>query len=115
MKSANRSVCASAALASRFSRVCAQQIVDQNLGMNFFLDVERRRVDDEVAPVLLVLAAPDELRIEIGVARILYRAWALLLLLNDGLILGRRNVLPLGLVVLERFDGFGVWRWISWP
>ena len=43
-----------------------EQIVDQHLGMNFLLDVERRRVDDEIAPVLLVLAAPDELRIEVA-------------------------------------------------
>jgi hypothetical protein len=31
--------------------------------MNLLLDVERRRVDDEIGPVLLVLAAPCELRI----------------------------------------------------
>ena len=36
--------------------------------MDLLLDVERRRMDDEVAPVLLVLAAPDELRIEVAVA-----------------------------------------------
>ena len=29
--------------------------------MDFFLDVERRRLNDEVSPILLVLAAPDEL------------------------------------------------------
>ena len=45
--------------------------------MNFFLDVERRRVDDEIAPVLLVLTAPDELRIEVGVAGYL-SSWAFL-------------------------------------
>ena len=33
------------------------------LRVDLLLDVERRRVDDEVRPVLLVLAAPDELRI----------------------------------------------------
>ena len=36
--------------------------------MDFFLDIERRSVDDEVAPILLILAAPDELRIEVAVA-----------------------------------------------
>ena len=49
--------------------VCAQQVVDQHLRVDLLLDVERRRVDDEVAPVLLVLAAPDELRVEVAVAR----------------------------------------------
>ena len=47
----------------------AQQIVDQHLGVDLFLDVERRGVDDEIAPVLLILAAPDELRIEVGLRR----------------------------------------------
>ena len=40
-----------------------QQVVDQNLGMHLLLDVEQRRLDDEIGRVLLVLAAPDELRI----------------------------------------------------
>ncbi|HEY2921169.1 MAG TPA: hypothetical protein VGK77_19475 [Candidatus Binatia bacterium] len=61
----------------------SEQVVDQNLGMNFFLDVKRRRVDNEIAPVLLVLTAPDKLRIEVGVARIFYSLGLLLLFLND--------------------------------
>ena len=72
--------------------------------MDLFLDVERRSVDDEVAPVLLVLAAPDELGIEVGVAGIADLLRVLLLLLQHGLILRRRDVLPLGLVVRKRFD-----------
>ena len=90
-----------------------EQIVDQHLGVNFFLDVERRRVDDEVAPVLLVLPAPDELGIEVGVARILYRLGLFLLFLKNGLVLGGRDVLPLGFVVLERFDGFESGRFLG--
>jgi hypothetical protein len=43
-----------------------EQVVDQHLGVDLLLDVERRRVDDEVAPVLLILAAPDELRVEVA-------------------------------------------------
>jgi hypothetical protein len=39
--------------------------------MHLLLDVERRGVDDEVAPVLLILPTPDELGIEVAVARIL--------------------------------------------
>ena len=37
----------------------AQQVVDQNFRVHLLLDVERRRLDDEVGGVLLVLAAPD--------------------------------------------------------
>ena len=48
----------------------AQQIVDEDLRVNLLLDVERWRVDDEVAPVLLILSAPNELRVEVGVARV---------------------------------------------
>ncbi|MCY4090409.1 MAG: hypothetical protein OXF62_06285 [Caldilineaceae bacterium] len=36
--------------------------------MDALLNVERRRVDDEVGPVLQVLAAPDELGVEVAVA-----------------------------------------------
>jgi hypothetical protein len=46
----------------------AQQVVDQRLRVDLLLDVERRRLDDEVTPVLLVLAAPDELRVQVAVA-----------------------------------------------
>jgi hypothetical protein len=38
--------------------------------MDLLLNVERRGVDDEIAPVLLILATPDELGIEVGVARV---------------------------------------------
>jgi len=75
--------------------------------MNFFLDVERRRVDDEIGPVLLILAAPDELGIEVSVAWILYRLGLFFLFLNNRLILGRRDVFTLGLVVLKSLDGLG--------
>jgi len=78
------------------------------LGVDFFLYVERRGVDDKVAPVLLVLAAPDELRIEVAVAALVGHAHRILLfLLQDGLVFGGGDVLPLGLVVLERFDRLG--------
>ena len=49
----------------------AQQVINERLGVNLFLDVERWRVDDEVTPVLLIFSTPDELGIEVGVARIL--------------------------------------------
>jgi hypothetical protein len=45
----------------------AQEVVDEGLGVDLLLDVEGRGLDDEVAPVLLVLAAPDELGVEVAV------------------------------------------------
>ena len=109
LKSAKRSGVSSPAVVLALLRR-AQQIVDQHLRVDLLLDVERRRVDDEIAPVLLVLAAPDELRIEVAVARIADLLRGLLLLFQHGLVLGRRDVLPLGLVVLERFDGSSALR-----
>jgi hypothetical protein len=47
--------------------------------VDLLLDVERRRVDDEIAPVLLVLAAPDELRVEVAVAALVGDADGVLL------------------------------------
>ena len=75
--------------------------------MDLFLDVERRGVDDEVAPVLLILPAPDELGIEVGVAWVADGLGILLRLLDDGLMLGGGDVFPFRLVVLEGLDGFG--------
>ena len=45
-----------------------QQIVDQRLGMDLFLNIKRWGLDDEIASILLILAAPDELRVEVRVA-----------------------------------------------
>ena len=45
------------------SRGATLQVVDDRLGVDLLLDVERRRLHDEVGPVLPVLAAPDELRV----------------------------------------------------
>ena len=44
------------------------QVLDDDLGDDLLLDVDRRRVDHQVLAVLLVLPAPDELRVEVGVA-----------------------------------------------
>ena len=74
-------------------------------------------MDDEVAPVLLVLAAPDELRVEVAVAPLVGDADRTLLrpCRQDRLVLGGRDVLPLGLVVRERLDGLRGLRASSWP
>jgi hypothetical protein len=37
--------------------------------VDFFLDVERRGIDDEVAPVLLILAAPEGVNNKIKVIK----------------------------------------------
>src|SRR5712691_9275938 len=76
--------------------------------MDLLLDVERRGVDDEVAPILLVLAAPDELRVQVAVAPLVGQAHRVpRLLLEHRLVLGGRDVLARGLVVAEGFDGSG--------
>ena len=83
----------------------ATQVVDQYLGVDLFLDVDRRRVDDEVGPVLLVLAAPDQLRVQVAVAALIGDTnGRLLVLLHYRLVFGRGDVLAGGVVVLEGFD-----------
>jgi hypothetical protein len=89
--------------------------------MDLFLDVERRRVYHQLTPILLVLAAPDELRIEISVAHHLFLFepahtsilsdfdGLILLLLQNGLVFGSRNIFSFRFVVLERFNSL-LWR-----
>jgi hypothetical protein len=76
------------AASAGFLLLWLQQVVDERLGMHLFLDVERRGVDDKVAPVLLILAAPHQLRVEVGVARV-------------------ADVHPLGVGMVDRGDGLG--------
>ena len=64
------------------------EVLDQDARIDLLLDVDRRRVGDEVLAVELVLALPDELRVERRVARV-----------TDGdrlLELGRDEVLGVG-------------------
>src|SRR5439155_23415996 len=76
------------------------------------LDVERRRVDHEVAPVLLVLAAPEELRVEVAVAPLVGDAYRVLrLLLQHRLVLRGRDIPARRLSVAESIDGLGG-RWL---
>jgi hypothetical protein len=70
-----------------------EQVVDQHLGVDLLLNVERRRVHHETRPVLLVLAAPDQLRVEVAVAALVGHA--------DG-------ALRFFLLVGESFNGPGV-------
>ena len=74
-----------------------------DLGMHALLDVERRRVDDQVGPVLLVLAAPDQLRVQVAVAAFVGELdGTLLRLLHERLVLGAGQVLAAGVLVPER-------------
>ncbi len=57
-------------------------------------------------PVLLVLAAPDQLRVEVAITPLIrYANWRLLALLQYRLVLGSRNVLASGFLMRKRFDG----------
>src|SRR5438105_14203099 len=72
--------------------------------MYLLLDVEWRRLDDEVAPVLVVLPAPDELWIEVGVARVPNFLSSEVLGLENRLVLGGRDVQALVVGMTERLD-----------
>ena len=80
------------------------QVVDDDLGVDLFLNVQRRGLDDQVGLVLLILAAPDQLWVQIAVAAFVGELDRRLVLIpHDGLELRRRNVLARG-VVGEGFD-----------
>lgn len=84
----------------------ALQVVDQHLGVNLFLNVERRCVNNQIRPVLLILATPDKLWVEVAVAALVGHAdGSQLFLLHDRLVFGSGYVLARRLVVLEGFDG----------
>src|SRR5207247_6345489 len=75
--------------------------------MHLLLNVDRRGLDYEVAPVLFVFTAPNQLRIEVAVATLIRDAdWGLFVLLQNGLIFGGRDVLPGCFVVFDSFDCF---------
>ncbi len=94
------------------SRLAApQQVVDQHLRVDLLLDEQRRRLNDEVGPVLLVLASPDELRVEVAVAALVrHLDGALVGLLHHRLVLRRGDVLARRLVVGDGFDPPGSFR-----
>ena len=59
----------------------AQEVVDEHFWVDLFLDVERRGGYDKVAPILLILAPPDELRVEVAIPLVVRSLRSLLLLL----------------------------------
>ena len=46
----------------------AEEVVNEDLGMDFLLDVEGRRGHDQGGPIRVVFAAPDELGVEDAIA-----------------------------------------------
>ena len=81
------------------------QIVDKNLGMNLLLDIERRRRHNQIGPVLFVLAAPNQLRVQIAVTALVgHSNRCLLVRPHHRLIFSRRNVLARCFVVRQRLD-----------
>ena len=81
------------------------QVVDEDLGMDAFLDVERRHVDDEIGPVLLVFAAPDQLRVQVAVAAFVGDAeGGLVFFLHEGLVFGAGKVFAGCIFVADRID-----------
>ena len=83
----------------------AQQVVDQGLGVDLLLDEQRRGLDDQIGRVLFVLAAPDQLRVEVAVAPLEGDADRRPVLVgHEGLRLGRRRVAPLRRAMRQRGD-----------
>ena len=96
-------------LGARLSRgaflALALEIIDDDLGVQLLLDIERRRRDDQVRPVLLILAAPDQLRIKIAIAALIGQPdRRLVLRRHHRLQLRRGNILARGAGVFERLN-----------
>ncbi len=89
-----------------------EEVVDQHLRVDLLLYVEWRGIDDKIAPVLVILSAPDELGIEVNIAGIPGRPGTCMLLIDYRLMLGGGDVLPLRLTVGQCLDFFGRW-WIT--
>ncbi|MEQ1760906.1 MAG: hypothetical protein ABL986_21590 [Vicinamibacterales bacterium] len=81
-----------------------QKVVDQHLRVQLLLDVERWRLGDEVAPVLIVLSTPDELRVQVSVSGIPDFLARSVHGLEHRLVLGGRNVDALVVGVAESLD-----------
>src|ERR1039458_2426098 len=75
--------------------------------MHLLLDIKRWRVDNEIAPVLRILATPDQLRIQILVPSLICHPDRILRFLgHNRLILGCRDVLPPCFLVRQRLHRF---------
>ena len=76
--------------------------------MHLLLDEQRRRLHHEVRPVLRVLAAPYELRVEVAVTPLVgHLDGAAVVRRHHRLILGGGDVLTRGVAMREGFDLLG--------
>ena len=86
----------------------AQQVVHQRLGVDPLLDIQGRRVDGEVAQVLLVLAPPHQLGIQIPVAALVGDLdGSVLLVPQQGLVFGAGQVAAGGVLVGQGLHSLG--------
>ena len=84
----------------------AHQVGDERLGMHLLLDVQGRHVDHQVGEVLLVLAAPHQLGIQVAVATLVgFLEERFLLLAHHGLVLGGGDVGAGVILVAQGFHG----------
>ena len=87
----------------------ALEVLDEEFGMDFFLDVEGRGVDEEVRGILPVLATPDELGVEVAVAAFVRGAQGRAFGVGHEVAeFGGGDVFPLLAGVGEAGDGFGI-------
>jgi len=80
------------------------QIANYRFGPDFFLDIDRDRIDKQIFGVVMDPCAPEELRVKISVALVAYRLWCLLIDRDETFEFGSGNVLPPGIGVLEALD-----------
>jgi len=86
----------------------AAQIIHQYLGMHFFLDIEGRRLHHQVRPVLYVLAAPDQLRVQIPVAPLIGNPQGCQFIIpHHGLKFGSGDILAACLIMGDGVNAFG--------
>ena len=76
--------------------------------MHLLLDEKRRRLHHQIRPVLMVLAAPDELRVEVAVTPLIGDLDGIAVVLRQHcLVLSRGDIGAFGLAVRDGRDDFG--------
>ena len=87
---------------------CAFQILDNRLGVDFLLNIQWRRLNDQVRPIRHVLPPPHQLRIKIRIAPLIrHPDGSLHLRRHERLQLRRRRIAARGLIMSQGFDGQG--------
>ena len=94
------------------------QIVDEHLGMDFFLDIQGRGMNHQIRPILPILAPPDQLGVKIRISSFFFLIQThaspgignldrdLKLFFHYRLIFSRGNVFACGILVGQGFYGF---------